>query len=605
MPSIPKAARKRLGLDDGSVNKIGSKGHTLYESLGPLRLYFLALVMYTLSAYGALAWALSGQSLPGQRHVLPTGDIKVNQFYAGLALSAILAPAAFVVRLTGAEIQSLHPFALAARTAVKISDLDRIMDPGPYAIRTMLKYSKWFAAVQCCLMISASLLVPVGTLILTVDNYSPTNSRHAVTGLPATEGGTPVILSVAMGATVGPEEGRFGASDAFLHILITIVKGIVVSLPTTLFATPGHLGPTASLNITYEQSVRYNGLITYNWSGGCEPADDEVQFDFVNNSTNVTITFPDGSQNTTDFSYQATTLLWSNATGFTDSGVPLEGPTYVVQIGSEQWVSQPFGRDNVDYTNGKDGLIHTGGAWITRVKCNPFLSWEVSSCVWNGTVMESCISTPGQNTTELDTTALNLLPGYMSAVSWTLYQKLEAEFIHAYQISAFTTLDIDVAYGTVALAIAQFTTTGYFGRATVPTTGQRPTPVYIVRIPVLVGIALLFTLVVSMIAADIQLTSWRQLPVRKTSFLTIATAVRGSWWDDELYGRCTLGRTVLRRRTTAKVKFGVDPLNRQNIGLAPIVLPIQKDAVYHGISTAVASSFDSSVSKLPNETDDS
>jgi hypothetical protein len=592
MPSIPSAARKKLGLEDfaqkQSRKRHGGHGHALYGSLGPMRFYFFALVLYVLGAYGALAWTLAGQPLPGQRRILPTGYTPVNQFYAGLALSAILAPAALILRLIGAEIASFHPFALAVKTAISITDLDRIMDPGPWSIRTMLKYSKLFAAVQSAVMLAGFLLVPVGTLILTVDNYAPQSNRQAVVGLPASVG-LPYTLSTAMGSTNGPEADRFGPNDPFLRLLTALVKGITIVLPTTIIQAPGHFGPTSSLNLTYESNVRYDGLVTYNWTGGCLPADDDIKLNNDADAGNLTFTFPDNSTKTVPL-WESSDLLWSNATRHTNSGVPLDGYTYVVAVGPPQFVHPPVNRENVDYTHGRDGLLRTDEAWITRVKCKPSLDWDVSSCVWNGTIMNECISTPGKNTTALDTVGLDLLPGYMTAVSWLLFLNGDVSITHPYQVYGYTTEDINIAYGVVALAIAQFTTMGFYGTATVVATGQSPAPVYIVRVPVLLTIALLLTLVVTMVAVDIQLTSWNSLPVRKTSFLTIATAVRGSWWDSELYGRCTLGRSLLRSKTTAKVMFGVDPKNPYNVGFAPVVLPIERDAIYYGVDTSVDTS---------------
>jgi hypothetical protein len=584
MSSIPTAASKILGLEN-VPRKGGGLGHAFYDFSAPLRWYFFAMVAYNVSAYGALAWAVYGHAIPGQRRVLPTGHTPVNQFYAGIALSAILAPASVLLRLISAELSALHPFAVAARSAISIRDLDLIMDPGPLAIRTMLNYSKWFAAVQFTIMLSGILLVPVGTLILTVADYAPQPLRYAVVGLPALQEGKEFALGTAMGGADISDLDRFGPTDLFLPALTAVFVGILTSLPTSLIATPGHLGPTASLNITFEQEVRYNGIVTYDWSGGCMPADDEIELIANQTAGEMTFIFPDQTQNTTNYLSQASRFMWSNGTRYTNSRIPLNGWTYVVQVGPESFTQPPIGRSTVDYTDGKDGLLLRDGAWITRVKCHPSLTWEVSSCVWNGTIMQDCISTPGQNTTKLDTAGLDMLPEYMVAIGWAMYQAQLQTWIHPYQVSAYTTDDINIAYGTGALAITLITTAGYFGTATVPTIGQSSAPVYIVRMPVLVIVTLLLTLVVVMIATDMKLTLQRKLPVRKTSFLTIATAVRGPWWDDELYGKCTFDKSLLRSTTTAKIRFGVDLRDPRNVGFAPIVLPIQRDTTYYGFKT--------------------
>jgi hypothetical protein len=533
-------------------------------------------------AFIALTWALCGPAVPGQRRVLRTGNTPVNQFYAGLALSAILAPAAMFLRLASAEISSLHPFALAARKAVRISDLDLIMDPGVFAIRAMLRYSMWFSLVQALLLVCGFLLVPVGTLILTVDNYAPQSLGQAVVGIPAIRG-NPLTLSTSMGGTIGPIAGKFGSDDQFFPVVTALMRGIATTLPASVDATPGILGPTSTLNITFQPNVRHHGVITYHWSGNCMPADDEISMDWDGESENITFTFPDGTQNSTSSSMITSSLLWSNATQWTDSGIPLDGYAYGVEVGPDQFVGPPLGRGDVNYMQGRDGLLHKGGAWITRAKCKPSFSWQVSSCTWTGSIMDDCVSAPGTNTTELDTKGLDALSGYMIAVFWGQYVKRDPLFMHPYQVFAYTYSDMNVVFGITALALSQITTAGYFGTVTVPTTGQAAAPVYIVRLPVLISIIFLLTLVVVVISADLIIASKRQLPMRKTSFLTIATAVRGRWWDRELYGMCILGEKLLRSRTQATVRFGVDWDNPDHIGLAPKVSPIRREDVYYGV----------------------
>jgi hypothetical protein len=561
---------------------LGGKGDGLYASPLPLRWYLSVLVLYMTSAFAALAWALYGPTISGQRRVLRTGNTPVNQFYAGLALSAILAPAAMFLRLAYSEITTLHPFALCSRTAVRISDIDRIMDPGVFAIRAMLRYSSWFALVQAILLTCGFLLVPIGTLILTVDDYAPQSTGHAVVGIPDVLG-NPYSLSISMGPTIGPEAGKFGPNDLLYPVLTALVRGIENTLPAMVIATPGVIGPSSTLNITFEPDVRYHGVVTYHWSGGCIPADREILMDWDGGADNITFTFPDGTKNSTFSSYPASILLWSNATKHTDSGIPLDGWTYSVQVGPGHFVQPPVGSEHVNYTQGREGLLYKGGAWISRMKCKPSLDWKISSCTWTGSLMDNCVNAPGSNTTELDTAGLDALSGYMSAVFWGEYIRREPLFMHPYQVFAYNDQALDFAYGVTALAISQITTAGYFGTATVSTTGQAPTSVYIVRLPVLVTVTCLLTLVVVLISADLILASRKQLPMRKTSFLTIATAVRGRWWDEELYGRCTLGRMLLRDRTQTMVRFGVDRVNPGHIGLAPTVTPIQREDVYYGV----------------------
>jgi hypothetical protein len=72
------------------------------------------------------------------------------------------------------------------------------------------------------------------------------------------------------------------------------------------------------------------------------------------------------------------------------------------------------------------------------------------------------------------------------------------------------------------------------------------------------------------------------LPLHKSSFLTVATAVRGRWWDKEMYGSCTRGPKELRERHAARVRFGVDVDAPQHVDLAPVVTAIERGGVYYG-----------------------
>lgn len=565
-------------------HNLGGQGSGLYKLPLLIRWYLSILVIYATSAFAAIVWALSGPAVSGQRRVLRTGDTPVNQFYAGLALSVILAPAAMILRQSIAELSSMHPFALAARKAIRISDLDLIMDShaGVFALRALQRHSTWYSLVQAMLLLCSFLLVPVGTLILTVDNYMPQTLRQAVVGIPAMQG-NPYALSTSMGGTISSNpEKRFGIDDRVLPVLTTTMRGIALTLPTSVDATPGILGPSSTLNITFQPNVRYQGVITYHWSGNCLPADEEIGMTWNGKSENITFTFPDGTHQSAYSSNISTALMWSNATQWTDSGIPLDGWTYAAQIGPDQFVGPPVGRGAVNYTDVKDGLLHQDGVWISRAKCKPSLNWEVSSCTWTGSMMDDCVNAPGTNTTELDIQGLDAWPGYMTAIFWGEEAKQSPLFVQAYQVFAYTYLDYNVICGINALAISQITTAGYFGTAMVPTTGQAAAPVYIVRLPVLICVIFLLVLVVTLISTDLILASRRHVPMRRVSFLTIAAAVRGRWWDDELYGRCTIGRSRLRGRSTdAMVQFGVDADNPEHIGLAPKVMPIEKDEIYY------------------------
>ena len=76
----------------------------------------------------------------------------------------------------------------------------------------------------------------------------------------------------------------------------------------------------------------------------------------------------------------------------------------------------------------------------------------------------------------------------------------------------------------------------------------------------------------------------RHLPLRRATFLTIANAVRGPWWDTTLYGGCALTPSELRERhKNEKVAFGADVNHPQHVGLAPEVHRVEDETMYLGI----------------------
>lgn len=139
-----------------------------------------------------------------------------------------------------------------------------------------------------------------------------------------------------MGSTVGPDTGKCGLDDRVLPIVTAAMQGIALTLPTSVNATPGILGPSATLIITYQQKFRHHSVVTYHWNGHCLPADGEIDLVWNGKSEIITFTFPDGTQDSALSSDLSDALLWSNATRWTDSGVPLDGYTYGVQVGPAQ-----------------------------------------------------------------------------------------------------------------------------------------------------------------------------------------------------------------------------------------------------------------------------
>jgi hypothetical protein len=118
------------GKGEGGGFSIGSIGDSLFKITCALRLFLLIIATYAIASIGMVSWTCAGPVLAAGNRVLLTGNIEVDQFYSGLALSAILAPAGILIWKMSNYIRLLHPFAIAARKPVKSVDLDRIMNPG-------------------------------------------------------------------------------------------------------------------------------------------------------------------------------------------------------------------------------------------------------------------------------------------------------------------------------------------------------------------------------------------------------------------------------------------------------------------------------------------
>jgi hypothetical protein len=125
----------------------------------------------------------------------------------------------------------------------------------------------------------------------------------------------------------------------------------------------------------------------------------------------------------------------------------------------------------------------------------------------------------------------------------------------------------------------------------VPTAGSPPKPVYVVRTYILAIVVAVLVTVPLFTALSLVSGVLRHLPLRRVTFLTIANAVRGSWWDTTLWGSCTLSPEKLRcMYSETKVMFGVDVQNMQHIGLAPTVETVQEDRLYCGVDEQSSSS---------------
>jgi hypothetical protein len=95
--------------------------HSLFSlrSLDDILIYIAVIMVYTLAVVAIIGWMCTGPALSGGRRVLKTGTLHVDQFYSGLALSALLTPAAIVIRTMSHELGLIHPFSIAYRKPVK------------------------------------------------------------------------------------------------------------------------------------------------------------------------------------------------------------------------------------------------------------------------------------------------------------------------------------------------------------------------------------------------------------------------------------------------------------------------------------------------------
>lgn len=410
----------------------------------------LAILLYAAIAIATLLWSLGGDPISSGRgrHVLRTSAaLKIDQFYSGIALAALLTPGAMLIRHLSDDFGRLHLFALAARGPVRVGDFDRMMDFGPLALWTLWRYSKSTAGYQGLLMLTGALLVPVGSLIVTTGSYAPKTAGLAVVGMPvafqAPEGLPAWMgnLSAAMGYDgTEPFVPSYDENDVFLEMVIASMRGSIIDQTGMVRDVSAELGPISTANITFQTGVQYNGIVTLEWDGGCVNAENEISYTFgyaQDGSKYVNFTFPDGTKNgTMDMREIAlpASFLWSNATAKTAIGIPIGGTTYLAtesMLESSMLIAPPSQSEDTD-------MVYDNGTWISRVKCTPKLSWQVSSCIFDGHIMTNCTKTDDNSVPPLDTVGLDSLGGYLTAVFWSMFaRKLDIPLGRAL-LSSFT-----------------------------------------------------------------------------------------------------------------------------------------------------------------------
>lgn len=205
---------------------------TLKEALAKhqaLLWYISIVIAYTILALVVLIYVSTLAKIPPYSHVLNIGSTLVNSLYSSVVVAICITPGAILVRKTYVEISLLHPFAVASRGPVSIVDFDSMSDPGVQAVRITLKYSFWRALVQLVLMVVGWLLIPVGLLIVTTDQYIPQTPGIAMFPMPRLNG-SGSELSVAMNpfAGSGSFQPALNGSDQFLGIVTASYQGSLV-----------------------------------------------------------------------------------------------------------------------------------------------------------------------------------------------------------------------------------------------------------------------------------------------------------------------------------------------------------------------------------------
>ena len=592
-------AYETISAGDDPGTRTGNPGSKLYRIPRTIQLVILAVGTYGFAALGLTIYILRCPKVSAAYRVFPTGNMKVEQFYSGLALSFILAPAAILIRRLGNDLAVLHPFALASKMPIEVADLDLLADPGFGALFRLFRYSMVRASIQAFIMATGAFLVPIGTLLFFTGDYAPSISHIASVGMPTAHQNM-MIMSIEMDREFSDNLGpTFDPIDFFLEDVTNLFVGGIIQQTGVLEEVSSQLGPKATRNLTYDEGVRYTGIVTFEWTSGCHSTRDITYVEeTVEYAWYWNITFPDSSHCSRD--------AWSSSlclTNVTDASNITTTYYAIVGVNTE---TVNLGTEGINDTD--SGITFSNGSWISRVACTPTWTWEVSSCLFSNGTMTDCVPSPGQNTTQLDTDGLNAMHYYFAGVPVSIanagtftYSLMtvqtalmfdpQATNDHQYRVPLIS--DYDNMYGLVAESLATVASAGYYGVAEVPATGSTPKPVYLVRTYILAIVVTLLVLTPLLAAAMIYYTVFvLHAPLRRTTFLTISNAVRGRWWDATLWGTCLMSSGELRHAlkgikvmfgTTVEVDFkGYLGNPSQHVGLAQHVAPVEENRRYFG-----------------------
>lgn len=578
----------------------GQPGRKLFSSAGWIRWYLLAAIIYAAGAVAVSVWILLGPRISSAEVVLRVFNVPVKQLYSGLALSCLLTPAAIIIRRIAYDLALLQPLAIASAMPMRLSHLDAAVDPGLWAAIKLMPYSGFAAFSQIFLLISGATLVPVGTLMLTTGQFSAPGERTAVVGMPIMTQNSPFANfndTTGLPTVVNVIDGDRLDKELFLQPVVNTVVGVITQQMGRLSHVNQTLGPVASANFTYEEGVVYHGVVTYTWRSGCaytneigvtfegEPYGDNGYY------VNATIDFPDDSVPPQQKTFPD--LVVYNTTVPGAEGLDKNNfVSYFVVGGVDNYT--------VNWDSLPKGTKHNDRAWIAAFKCTPSFEWNVESCTFKNGSMTSCMPTPGKNVTLLDETSLDLLPAYFTRLPGIITEldlrlggrplisvatlsdlNLDPLYYRAHELR-----DFDNVYGLFAQSIATITSAGYIGSAVVPTSGLPTSRVYIARIYIIAIVLFILILAPTVAIIDMVVMIRRGRPLHKATFLSIANAVRGPWWDKLMWGYCALSPEELQSTpelAKTYVMFGADETCPQHIGLAVDVRPIEKESLYFGV----------------------
>jgi len=579
--------------------KLGCTGEMLKHGRRSDMVRLAALSLYGIVMVSFITWTFKGEVLSRYERVLRTGNIPVDQIYSALALSTLFTPLAILLRNTATRLSRLHPFMVASSKGIQIADLDRMSEGGIKGAITICRYAPDKGLIQIFFLIAGAVVVPCATLIITTGIYVTTGPGTAVVALPLYNPSHSPLGNTLNDSMKGYNIER---SSQFATEVADLYKGMLLSAAGVIpVCTPDVLSNTPTPNLPLTNDTFYNGILTYHWNAGCQPAP-EIRWNWTVNRTTDTYSVDFSSPDRTklfsvSFIYNPAYVVWMDSLVFSPSS-PLISQSQQIVVPNATTYYAFAGITGQLYNYSGDG-VDPNSVWVSTVKCKATMAYEASRCQWNGVRMVNCTEIPGANTTQLDTDALGQLSDYLNSMPVALAMQQDyilgldalatsltytAEPVgsgHRYRVP--TVMDFTNMYGLVASSIVLDVTNGFYGTANVTTDETFSYLIYSIRTTWLLLESLIVFICLFLLLYDILSSRLKESPIREISFIAVATATRGNWWDKQLEGLCAAPKEEMRRNTH-KVTFGVDSVNVQHIGLGPKTTAIVWDELYRGAS---------------------